>query len=233
MRSSNTTEDRKLAVVVVAAGESRRFGSDKLAATIGDRTVLERSVEAMRNALADAPLVVAVASARVEFWRHVLEPKVDGLEVIVGGERRQDSVRIGVERAAADGAEIVVIHDGARPLVHPDDVRRVVAGLGDGSAAILCAEVVDTVKRIDDEGIVVDTIDRSMLRTAQTPQICRVAALESAWAVQNPSVEFSDEAALLESAGVGVRCVVGEHPNPKLTTVDDMLVVRSLGGDDA
>lgn len=198
---------------------------------IGKRTVLECSVDAVRHAIPDVPLIVVVPPSRVGFWREHLESRGSGLDVIAGGKRRQDSVRIGVERAAENGTEIVVIHDGARPLVHPDDVRRAVDALSDGDAAMLCAEVVDTVKRVDNSGFVIETIDRDSLRTAQTPQVFRVAALESAWAGKDAVAEFSDEAGLLESNGVEVRCVLAGHPNPKLTTVDDVVVVRALDGD--
>jgi 2-C-methyl-D-erythritol 4-phosphate cytidylyltransferase len=217
----------KLAIVVAAAGRSVRFGSDKLAAPLGEATVLQCSIEALRMALPAAPLVVVVAPERVDHWR-------DGLsscEVIAGGLRRQDSVSLGVERAADLGAEIVVIHDGARPLVHPSDVSRVVEALGDAAAAILCRDVPDTIKRVDDEGLVLDTIVRDSLRLAQTPQVFWVAALRRAWRKQDASRDFSDEASMIEACGGEVRTVMAEHPNPKLTTADDLEMIRLLAAD--
>jgi 2-C-methyl-D-erythritol 4-phosphate cytidylyltransferase len=212
--------------VVAAAGSSRRYGSDKLAERIGEMTVLERTVAALRTALPEAPLTVAVAAHRMKTWRTKLEADA----VVAGGGRRQDSVRRAAELAMNQGAQTIFIHDGARPLVHPGDVRRVVDALGDGDGAILCAEIPDTVKRLDDRGVVAATLDRDSLRLAQTPQVFRSSALRSAWPALDVTEDYSDEAAILEAAGFEIRCVAARHPNPKLTTPADLAVMRALAG---
>jgi len=221
----------RFAFVCVAAGHSRRFGSDKLAARLGKLTVLETSLAALRKALPEAPLVVVVDPARIEAWTAVLEPAFDHTVVIGGGGWRQDSVRLGVECAAAAGAVVVAVHDGARPLAHPDDINRAITALGDASGVVLCAPVSDTVKRVDEDGRVLETIDRRTLRLAQTPQVLKVSALRSAWQRQKMSLEWSDEAALLEASGFEVRTVIAEHPNPKLTTVADFALVQIVAVD--
>jgi 2-C-methyl-D-erythritol 4-phosphate cytidylyltransferase len=219
----------RLAIVIAAAGRGDRFGSDKMSGQLGDRTVLETAVSALGTAIPTAPVVVVVASERLEGWRAVLEADSPKTVVIAGGERRQDSVRIGVERAAAGwGAEVVAIHDGARPLVSPVDVGRVVDSLGDSDASILAVSATDTVKKADACGVVVETLDRAGLRLAQTPQVCRVAALENAWRRQDLSRHWSDEAALIEADGGVVQVVEAMHPNPKITTGDDLEVVRIM-----
>lgn len=218
----------KIVVVVAAAGRSRRFGMDKLAKLLGEVTVLERASAALREALPDAPLIVVVAADRVGHWRGVLQPQFSGLEVIPGGPRRQDSVRLGVERAKTLGAEIVVVHDGARPLIHRNDVTRVTDSLGRGVAVILCAEVSDTLKRIGTGDVITETVDRDRLRSAQTPQVFRVEALETAWRRQDLSCDWSDEAAILEADGCEVHTVLAEYPNPKLTTARDLEMVRLM-----
>lgn len=218
-----------LAIVIVAAGAGRRFGGDKLSAMIGEKTVLETSVERLHGALPGVPIVVVVAMAEVERWRSKLA--VD--EVVAGGPRRQDSVKIGIDQAVAAGATIAVVHDGARPLVHSDDVARVIDSRGNADAAILVLAVTDTVKEVDGYGLVTRTLDRDRLRMAQTPQVFRVSALEAAWRRQDWSREWSDEAALLEADGCEVRTVPAEHPNPKLTTVSDLRLARLLIGDES
>ena len=226
MTHSPTADHPELAVVIAAAGRSERFGSDKLAAPLGEATVLQCSIEALRAALPAAPLMVVVRDDRVNHWRATLS----SCEVIAGGPRRQDSVRAGIEKAAELGAEIVAVHDGARPLVHPNDVARVIDALGDGDAAILCGGISDTVKRVDGDDVIVETIDRDRLRLAQTPQVFRVAALRTAWKTQDPSNDFSDEASMIEADGGEVRCVMAEHPNPKLTASGDLDLVRLMAG---
>lgn len=224
MTPSRHSDHPELAVVVAAAGRSERFGVEKLAASLGGATVLERSIEALRKALPTAPLVVVVHENRVDHWRATLS----SCEVIAGGPRRQDSVRLGIERAAELGAEIVAVHDGARPLIHPTDVIRVIDALGDGAAAILCGGISDTVKRVDGEEVIIETIDRDRLRLAQTPQVFRVAALKTAWKTQDPSNDFTDEASMIEADGGEVRCIMAEHPNPKLTASGDLDLVRLM-----
>ena len=217
----------KLAVVIAAAGRSRRCGFDKLAASLGGATVLERSVGALRAALPTSPTVVVVDDDRVDHWRYCLS----SCEVIAGGPRRQDSVRLGVEKAAELDAEIVAIHDGARPLVHPEDVTRVIESLGGGDAVILCARVTDTIKRVAASELVEETVERDRLRLAQTPQVFRIAALEAAWGRQDPTSVWTDEAALLEIAGGKVLTVISNHANPKLTTAEDLKLMRLMIGD--
>ncbi len=221
----------KIAIVVVGAGRGCRSGSDKMSEGLGDRTVLEAAVSALRTAFSTGPMMVVVASDTLDDWRAILESDSPKTVVIAGGPRRQDSVRLGVERAVEWGAEVVAIHDGARPLVHPDDVRRVIGCLGDADAAILAAPIHDTVKRTDAMGLVAETLDRDHLRLALTPQVFRVAALESAWQRQDLSLEWSDEAALIEADGGLVRCATAEHPNPKITTAADLEFVRMICGD--
>jgi 2-C-methyl-D-erythritol 4-phosphate cytidylyltransferase len=220
-----------LAIVIAAAGCGGRFGSDKMSERLGGRTVLETAVSALREAIPTAPMVVVVAPKMLEASRAVLEEDSSSTVVIAGGNRRQDSVRIGVDATLALGIDTVVIHDGARPIVHADDVRATVGAIEGADGAILCGPVPDTVKRVSNEGAVLETIDRDRLRLAQTPQVLRVAALEEAWKACDLDREWSDEAAILEAAGGTVHAVAARHPNPKITTPADLELVRALIGD--
>jgi len=231
MTPSKLPDQLQLTIVIAAAGCGDRFGADKMSERLGDRTVLETTVAALRTAIPATPVVVVVASDTLDDWRAILESDSPKTVVIAGGPRRQDSVRLGVERAVEWGAELVAVHDGARPLIHSEDVKAVVGVMGDASAAILCARVCDTVKRIGGEGLICETLDRDHLRLALTPQVFRVAALESAWQRQDLSREWSDEAALIEADGRLVRCATAEHPNPKITTAADLEFVRMICGD--
>jgi 2-C-methyl-D-erythritol 4-phosphate cytidylyltransferase/2-C-methyl-D-erythritol 2,4-cyclodiphosphate synthase len=245
------------ALVCVGGGRSRRFGSDKLAEPLGGRSVLATSLLALRAAFPRPVLVAVVPPELQQAWTERLERELGSepgqvrarLRVVAGGPRRQDSVRRGVEAAigavseagVADAGrpELAVVHDAARPLVDPDDVRRVVAavsGREDVAGAILCARVADTVKRVgpgagDDGGApVLETLDRERLRLAQTPQVVRLDALHQAWRRldQGPATEHTDEAALLEAAGFEVLAVEARRPNPKITTAADLELVRAL-----
>jgi 2-C-methyl-D-erythritol 4-phosphate cytidylyltransferase len=147
-----------------------------------------------------------------------------------GGDRRQDSVRAGVLYAAQAGAEVVAVHDAARPLVHPEDVQAVIGAVGGADGAILSSRVSDTVKRVDGNEMVVDTLSRDRLRFALTPQVFQIATLLEVWQRADLKRVWTDEAALLESAGIPVRSVLARHPNPKVTTAADLRLVRAMVG---
>jgi 2-C-methyl-D-erythritol 4-phosphate cytidylyltransferase len=218
----------KLALICVGSGDGTRFGGDKLEKRLGHRTVFAAALAALTRAFPEAPAVVVVPKPRLEFWHGQLSTEYPGALFVAGGSRRQDSVRVGVEKAAAHGAEVVVVHDAARPLVHPDDVRGVVLALGDADGAILSTPVPDTVKRTAPDGSVIGTVSRDDLRLAQTPQVFHVASLVDAWHTVDPAQEWTDESALLELAGMRVRSVVAGHPNPKLTTEPDLRLLQAL-----
>lgn len=214
-----------VALIVVAAGSSTRFGTDKLGALVSGRSVLERAVAAVRQPFPDAPLVVVVRADQVEQAQTRWEGL--GARVVAGGARRQDSVRNGF--AALDAADdtVVVIHDGARPFVPPDDVLRVAAAAAERGAALLVAPVVDTVKRLRPDGTVEATVPRDKLARALTPQAFRADVLRNALEAAGDTF-WTDEAALVERQGGAVVAVHGDARNVKVTHPDDLAVVAGV-----
>ncbi len=175
-----------------------------------------------------------VAPSRVPDWVGRLEPRWPEATVVAGGDRRQDSVRLGVETAVARfGVDTVLVHDAARPAVAPSDVRRTHEALAaeDVAGAVLAAVVSDTVKLVDEKGRVERTVNRDRVRLALTPQAFEVAALQRAWDASDPEALWTDEAALLEAAGMSVVTVAARRPNPKVTTRADLDLVASLLGE--
>lgn len=222
------TQHSKLCFVCVGAGSGSRYGGDKLAEPLGEKTVFSAALGALSAAFPEAPLVAVVAPERVDEWRERLAPDVPAAILVAGGARRHESVRAGVLAAAELGADIVAIHDAARPLVDARDVAAVVRGLGDSDGAILVAPVADTVKRLGVGGRVAGTVDRRDLGLALTPQVFRIASLVRAWKLAGLDSEWPDESALLEYAGLEVRSVAARYPNPKLTTASDLRLIRCL-----
>ncbi|MFN3414117.1 MAG: 2-C-methyl-D-erythritol 4-phosphate cytidylyltransferase, partial [Thermoanaerobaculum sp.] len=160
--SATVNATSSLGLVVVAAGSSRRFGSDKLSVRLGGRTILPRAVGCLRAVFPQAPLVVVVRGEELEGRAEELRDL--GVTAFVpGGEHRQDSVRAGVEALHLSGEALVLIHDGARPFVPADDIRRVVAAAEEAGAAVLAAPVADTVKEVDPQGRVLGTLPRERL----------------------------------------------------------------------
>jgi 2-C-methyl-D-erythritol 4-phosphate cytidylyltransferase/2-C-methyl-D-erythritol 2,4-cyclodiphosphate synthase len=209
----------QVGIVVVAAGSSSRFGSDKLAVRLGGRRVLERAVEAMQAALGAAPCILVVRSDRCEEARSLWSAR--GVRVVAGGARRQDSVRNGVEALRLADDAVAVVHDGARPIVPAKDVVAVVEAAAESGAALLVAPIADTVKRLGADSRVVETVPREQLARALTPQAFKVAVLRQAWRT-TALEEWTDEAALVESVGGVVVAVAGDARNLKVTRPEDL-----------
>jgi 2-C-methyl-D-erythritol 4-phosphate cytidylyltransferase len=203
--------------IVVAAGTSTRFGRPKQYVDLCGRRVLDWSVASARRACHGVVVVLPSAD--------VAGADVAGADAVrAGGPTRSGSVRAGIEAVPAD-AQVIVVHDAARPLARPELWTAVVAAVEAGAdAAIPGVPVTDTIKRVGRDAMV-ETLDRSELVAVQTPQAFRAAALRAAH-VGGP--EASDDAALIEAAGGRVVVVAGDPDNIKLTGPTDLDVLRLL-----
>jgi 2-C-methyl-D-erythritol 4-phosphate cytidylyltransferase/2-C-methyl-D-erythritol 2,4-cyclodiphosphate synthase len=217
--------------VIVAAGNSRRMGGgDKLGMTIGGRPILRRTVEALAVVPEIDRLIVVTAADRVDALCSTPWLQECGASVVPGGRRRQDSVAEGVRAASAP---IVLVHDGARPLVSRELVSRVVDGVRRHGAAIPALPVVDALKRAEGE-IIVASAERSGLYRAQTPQGARrELLLAAADAHAHGDDDILDEAELLARDGVPVAIVPGDPDNIKVTLPEDLVLARRLAGEEA
>jgi 2-C-methyl-D-erythritol 4-phosphate cytidylyltransferase len=201
--------------IVVAAGHGSRFGRPKQYEPLAGRRVLDWSVAAAAKACDGVVLVVP-------------PDRVDDAEpvdaVVAGGDTRSASVRNGLAAVPPD-ADVIAVHDAARPLATPALFDAAVDAVRAGAAGAVCAvPVTDTVKRTAD-GAVVETLDRRHLVSVQTPQAFSADALRAAHA-QGP--DATDDAALVEAAGGRVVVVPGHAHNFKITHPDDLLVAAAL-----
>ncbi|CAA7617526.1 Bifunctional enzyme IspD/IspF (Includes: 2-C-methyl-D-erythritol 4-phosphate cytidylyltransferase; 2-C-methyl-D-erythritol 2,4-cyclodiphosphate synthase) [Candidatus Terasakiella magnetica] len=215
----------KNVVLVVAAGRGRRFGGDlpKQYHDLAGRMVLRHTLAAF----ATNPEIAAVRAVIHPDDRQLYDIVADGLpllEPVYGGATRQDSVRLGLESLRDLGADTVLIHDGARPFVDAGTVGRVIAALASHPAALPVVAVADTLKR-GDGGFVSDTVDRSNLFRAQTPQGFRYADILAAHQAVIGE-ELTDDAAVAEHAGQSVALVAGAEDNFKITSAADLARAR-------
>jgi 2-C-methyl-D-erythritol 4-phosphate cytidylyltransferase len=206
--------------LLVAAGRGERLGASgpKAFVMLAGRPMLEWSLDALRAAPSVERVVVAVPPGVA--W-------VGGGEVVEGGEARSQSVRNAL--AATGDAEVVLVHDAARPLLDADLVERCLAGLDGGADAVVAAApVTDTVKEAAD-GTIVRTLDRGRLWAVQTPQVFRRAALEDALAQPDHVLAAAtDDAGLVEARGGVVRVVASTARNLKVTTPTDLRLAELL-----
>jgi 2-C-methyl-D-erythritol 4-phosphate cytidylyltransferase len=201
--------------IVVAAGSGARFGAAKQFTRLGDVSILDRAVGVAASAC-DGVVVVLPAGSD---WNAPV-----GVRVAAGGPTRSASVRSGLA-CVPDAAEVVVVHDAARPLATAALYARVVAAVRAGAdAAVPGLPVTDTVKRVHDDRVV-ETVPRDDLVVVQTPQAFRRDALEQAHA---RAAIGTDDAALVEAAGGTVVVVEGEPRNLKVTVAADIELARAL-----
>jgi 2-C-methyl-D-erythritol 4-phosphate cytidylyltransferase len=199
--------------IVVAGGSGRRFGQLKQFAMLADRPVARWSVAACRPVATGVVLVVPPGSEE--------QGDCGADTVVVGGATRSASVRCGLA-AVPHEADVIIIHDAARPLASPTLFAAVAEAAADTGAAICALPVSDTIKRVDD-GRVTETLDRSVLVAVQTPQAFAAGLLRRAHA---SGAEATDDAALVELLGVPVRVVPGDAGNFKITTPADLRVAE-------
>ena len=212
--------------IIVAAGSSRRMGFDKLAADLDGVPVLRRSVERLMAVPEVARVIVVCDASRFEAL--LGGPFAKPLARVDGGAERQDSVRAGLDALAAD-EPIVAVHDGARPLVHPEDVSAVIAMAAEHGAATLGRPATETLKRADAAGIVTGGVDREGLWFTETPQVFRTELLRRAYAVvRDRGLAVTDEVSAVESLGAPVRIVASSRPNPKISVPADLDLARAL-----
>ncbi|MBW3668788.1 MAG: 2-C-methyl-D-erythritol 4-phosphate cytidylyltransferase [Actinobacteria bacterium] len=195
--------------VLVAAGSGARFGRPKQYEPLGARRVLDWSLDACRAACDGVVLVVAADRAGDDEKADI---------IVAGGATRSDSVRAGLAAVPPD-ADVVVVHDAARPYATPALFEAVIAAVrGGADGAVPGLPPADTIKRVDGHRVV-ETPDRAMLVAVQTPQAFRADVLRAAHA---GGADATDDAALVEAAGGTVVVVPGERDNRKITHPSDL-----------
>lgn len=227
-----TGTEPALDAIIVAAGHSQRMkGLDKLwaplsTATTAPRPLLAWSIAAFQDCPIVRRIVLVLATDVIERAEALArDERFDKVSAIVaGGERRQDSVRAGLD--ALPGSDWVAVHDGARPLVTSELIERGLQEALKTGASCCAIPVPDTVKEADDDGHTARTLDRSRLWLAQTPQTFRYDLLLDAH--KRDHANATDDASLIEALGVKVRLYHGSPGNMKVTTPDDLAIAQAL-----
>ncbi len=201
--------------IVVAAGDGARFGGAKQFARLGGSTVLDRAVGTARESCDGVVVVLATGAS----W-----DVPAGVRTATGGATRSESVRAGLA-CVPETADVVVVHDAARPLASRGLFASVIGAIRAGAdAAVPALPVVDTLKRVRDRDVV-ETVSREGLVAVQTPQAFRAVVLRAAHARDGID---TDDAALVEARGGKVVVVEGERRNLKLTRADDLELAQTL-----
>ena len=219
-----------ISVIIPAAGQGKRFGAGKNKAVVllAGKSILERTVEAFSDIPDIGERIIVVAPDEVaEITEQAKSfPKSETIKVVAGGAERQYSIENALS-SVDSGAEIVLVHDGARPLISRDVIHKLIMEVRESSAAIVAVPVKDTIKKVDANGFVVDTPRRSELWAIQTPQgFSRDLIINAYKRAREDNFLGTDDASLVERMGVSVKIVQGEYENIKITTPEDLPIAN-------
>ena len=217
----------KTVALIVAAGQGSRAGGDvpKQYRTIAGKAVLAHAHEAIAGHGAIDAVFVVVADGQQHVARALLG---DEVQVVAGADSRRGSVRAGLEAIdAAGGADIVLIHDAARPFLPAAVVDRLLEALADSEGAIPTLPVADTLVR-EDGGTMADTVERAQLHRVQTPQAFRFATILAAHRAWDEARDATDDAQILRASGHDVMLVQGDERLEKLTYRQDFARAEAL-----
>lgn len=219
----------KAFAVIPAAGLGKRFGARKQFLELSGKPVLMHTLSAFERCPAISGVCVAVPQEEIPSVQDMIRQhglkKV--IKTIVGGRERQDSVRLGFQ--ALPPCDIVIIHDGVRPLVTAEVIERTIRGAHEFGGCVAALPVKETMKRVKPDGTVVETIDRSDLWSIQTPQAFRYEIFRRA--VEKSVAENflgTDEAMLVERLGEKVKVVEGSPYNIKVTLPEDLKIAEGF-----
>ncbi|MFQ5414607.1 MAG: 2-C-methyl-D-erythritol 4-phosphate cytidylyltransferase [Phycisphaerae bacterium] len=222
----------KVTVIVPAAGKAERFGGEekKTFAKLDGRPVFLRTLEHFINRDDVVQTILAVAPEDLERTKSQYGANLGfiGVQLVAGGPRRCDTVAAALARLS-DDAEYVAVHDAARPCVTEPWIDAVFAEAVKAGAAILAAPLTGTIKRVSEAMVVDETVPRTALYEAQTPQVFRKDILTACYArLDEFGDDITDDAQLAERAGYPVSVVRADATNVKITTKGDMTLARAI-----
>jgi len=221
----------QMSVIIAAAGSGMRMGGvSKPFLALGRGNILSHSLRAFASLPETREIIVVVNRRDLDAAAKSLarvRKRCRISHIVEGGKIRQESVANGLARVAPD-ADLIAVHDAARPFASAGLVKRVIAAALKHGAAIPAAPVKDTLKRAGKDGRVLETVSRDGLWHVQTPQIFKAQLLRDAYRKFARRGEFTDDALLVERMGRPVFIIESDYTNLKITTPDDMPLARTI-----
>jgi len=218
----------RIGAIVVAAGTSSRFGTDKIFMSLAGKPVLSWSVDTLQNFTGIDSIVIVLSKSNISKGAGLVKKnkwnKVS--DICPGGKRRQDSVKQGLLHLK--DCDWVIIHDGARPFINKEILETGLKAARETGSAICAVPVKDTVKEADAGLLVKKTFRREYLWAVQTPQIFRFDIIAEAH--EKIKRDVTDDAAMVEKLGYKVKLFEGSYSNIKITTGEDLVLAGIIAG---
>ena len=216
--------------VVLAAGSSQRMGQEKTLMTVGGMPVLVRTLLAFEKSEHVDEIIVVTRVDRIEDTAELCHGNgISKLKMVIGGgATRMESALAGVSACNKD-AKLIAIHDGARPLVTQELISRTVYAADKYISAVPVIPSTDTLKTVDEHGVIIDTPDRSRIFRVQTPQIFHADMIKGALTkAAKDQLPITDDCSAMDMMGVKTHVVEGDPDNIKLTTPNDIIVAEAI-----
>lgn len=213
----------RVSAIIVAAGNGTRMGAgkNKVFLELFGKTVLEHTVSVFESCPSVSEIVVV--TNEIQEAEKVLSGYKKVNAIVMGGKVRGDSVKNGLLASTGD---IACIHDGARALILPEDVEKVISAAKEFGAAALGVKCKDTLKQADENGFIAGTLDREFVYNIQTPQVFNLTEIKQMY--EDCRESFTDDCALAEKYGKPVKIVDGSYDNIKITTPDDLELAEKI-----
>lgn len=225
----------KTSAIIVAGGVGNRMNSDipKQFLEVLGKPIIAYTINAISICKDIDEIVLVTLPDYIVFCKDIVDEfqfnKVS--RIVCGGTTRQESVHNGL-RELSDDTDVVVIHDGARPLVDPDIISESVHSTLKFGCAAVGVKMKDTIKVVDSDGYIVSTADREKLWQVQTPQTFKKDVILSLYEyASNSNEQFTDDCMLAEAAGYKVKMIEGSYENIKITTPQDIFIMKGLLGE--
>ena len=207
--------------IITAGGTSSRFGdSNKLLEKINGKEIIKYTIDAFVNA--DVEDIVICANLSIMDVLREIFKSYQNVRIVEGGSTRQKSVFNGLNAVSCD---YVLIHDGARPMITPEIIKKTIDEVVSKKAISVMTKTVDTIKKVNENGKIITTIDRSQLYNTQTPQAFEYDLIKSVHE-KYEGENFTDDAGMVEASGVDVYIVEGDYRNIKVTTKSDLALAE-------
>lgn len=229
----NISNSNFVSAIIVAAGKGTRMNMsiNKQFVDLNDSPLLAHTIKVFQNTAIINEIVIVVNEDDIDFVRNSIVEKylyTKVSKIVAGGDQRQSSVYNGI-RNLNPHADLIAIHDGARPFVTSDIIMNAISAAIENSSAICAVKVKDTIKTSSEDGFVDKTLERNCLWSVQTPQVFRSDILVKAHedAITNGYLG-TDDAVLVERIGIKTKIVPGSYNNIKITTKEDLAFAQAI-----
>lgn len=213
----------QIVAIITAGGSSQRYGSqNKLLEKVHSKEVIKHTVDAFLKVNEISEIIICANISIIEDLKNIFA-NIDKIKIIEGGKTRQESVYNGLK--ACKDCDYVLIHDGARPMISSEIISNAILMVQEKKALTVASKTIDTIKQVDANLKIIQTIDRSSLYNTQTPQVFEYNLILSAHE-ELSGMDYTDDAGMLEYLGYDVYILEGDYTNIKITTASDIELAK-------